>query len=139
LLGAEVVTGDNFAFVRHASGEMHRWRLDSDWSFGEPFTSISNAVSRVLPASARQSGTSDQLSSAAAFASLIDIEDLGLLNLQKNAEGILFVNGSQLTRNDRPVTEQMGGEATAIAESERSDAKRDDLQAVFGAAVIPTI
>ncbi len=114
LLGAEVVAGTNIAFVRHSSGALHRWRLDSQWSFGEPFAAISNAESRILPASARQASTSDESSTAAAFASLIDIEDNGLLNLQKNAEGVLFANGTQLTRDGQPVTEQMGGEASAI-------------------------
>lgn len=174
LLGADVVAGSNIAFVRHSSGAMHRWLLDSQWSFGEPFTSISNAESRVLPASARQAATNDQSSTAAAFASLIDLEDSGLVDLQKNAEGLLFANGTRLTRDGHPVTEQMGGEATAIAaervagvntllgrsatgtlvvwrfdndwrfitaiaESELTDTERDDLQAVFAAAVSPTI
>ena len=54
LLGAETVEGKNIAFVRHASGAQHRWSLDSEWSFGDPFTAISNAATLQLPASARE-------------------------------------------------------------------------------------
>ncbi|MDA9717897.1 S8 family serine peptidase [Planctomycetaceae bacterium] len=54
LLGAETVQGKNIAFVRHDSGAQHRWSLDSEWSFGDPFTAISNAATLQLPASARE-------------------------------------------------------------------------------------
>ena len=54
LLGAETVEGKNIAFVRHASGAQHRWSLDSEWSFEDPFTAISNATTLQLPANARE-------------------------------------------------------------------------------------
>ncbi|NBP89278.1 MAG: hypothetical protein EBU59_12440, partial [Planctomycetia bacterium] len=54
LLGAETIAGKNVAFVRHASGAEHRWRLDNEWSFKDPFEAIGNADVLPLPLRARQ-------------------------------------------------------------------------------------
>ena len=62
LLGAETIDKKNFAFVKHESGARHRWKLDSEWSFEDPFCAVSNVSNLPLPVRARE--TSDVINIA---------------------------------------------------------------------------